>query len=182
MVAKLKEMKCSIESTESLTSRLKVVISSSVYMTINPRASSFVASSSCLVELLLVIFWAVFTGFSRLFVVANKRGFFMPLQEFVVHFKTGKNLWLNLKTLLFVFGSSKADDGFENTLKWHCRRLCYNLTIVMFTSMRNLTLVFNSQFHPKYFASLTNQNARFYSIMRFNRKYPERLQKRIREF
>ena len=29
-----------------------------------------------------------------------------------------------------------------------------------------LTLVFNSQFHAKYFASLTNQNAIFYSIMR----------------
>ena len=29
------------------------------------------------------------------------------------------------------------------------------------------TLVFNSQFLTKYLASLTNQNARFYSIMRF---------------
>ena len=98
-------MKCSIVGTESLTSRLKVVISSSVYMTINSGASSFATSSSCLVEL-----------FSLVRCCQQKR-FFMPLQEFVVHFKTGKNLWLNLKTLLFVFGSSKGDDGFENTLK-----------------------------------------------------------------
>ena len=32
----------------------------------------------------------------------------------------------------------------------------------------SLSLVFNSQFHVKYLASLTNQNARVYSIMRFN--------------
>ena len=31
----------------------------------------------------------------------------------------------------------------------------------------SLSLVFNSQFHAKYLASLTNQNGRFYSIMRF---------------
>ena len=30
-----------------------------------------------------------------------------------------------------------------------------------------VTLVCNSQFHAKYFASLTNKNARFHSIMRF---------------
>ena len=41
----------------------------------------------------------------------------MPLQEFVVHFETGKNLWLTFKMLFFVFGSSIGDNGFENTFK-----------------------------------------------------------------
>ena len=68
-------------------------------MAIDPGTSSVVASSSCLVELLLAIFWAVFTGFSRFLVVAGE----MPLQEFVVHFKTGKNLWLTLKNALVCF-------------------------------------------------------------------------------
>ena len=26
---------------------------------------------------------------------------------------------------------SKGDNGFENTLQWHCRKLCYNLTIIV---------------------------------------------------
>ena len=68
-------------------------------MTIDSGTSSVVASSSCLVELLLAIFWAVFTGFSRCLVVAGE----MPLQEFVVHFKTGKNLWLTLKNAFVRF-------------------------------------------------------------------------------
>ena len=41
---------------------------------IDPGTSSVVASSSRVVELLLAIFWAVFTGFSRFFVVASERG------------------------------------------------------------------------------------------------------------
>ena len=82
-------MKCPSESTDSLTWQLKVFISSSVYMTIDPDTSSVAAYSSCLVELLLAIFWALFAGFSRFLVVVSERGFFMPLQEFVVHFKTG---------------------------------------------------------------------------------------------
>ena len=68
-------MKCPSESTESLTSRLNLFIYSSVYMTIDLGTSSVVASSSCLAELLLAIFWAVFTGFSRFLVVASDRGF-----------------------------------------------------------------------------------------------------------
>ena len=44
-------------------SSLKVFISSSVYVTIDLGTSSVVASPSCLVELLLVISCAVFTGF-----------------------------------------------------------------------------------------------------------------------
>ena len=70
-MAKLKEMKCPSESTESLTTRLKVFISSSVDMTIDPGTSSVVASSSCLVELFLAIVWAVYTWFSRFLVVAS---------------------------------------------------------------------------------------------------------------
>ena len=67
LVAKLKEIKCPSQSTESLKSRWKVFISSSVYMTIDPGTSSVVATLFCLVELLLAIFWAVFTGFSRFY-------------------------------------------------------------------------------------------------------------------
>ena len=69
-------------------------------MTIYPVTSSVVASSSCLVELLLAILWAAFTGFSRF---RERKRFFMPLQEFVVHFKTGKNLWLTLKNAFVCF-------------------------------------------------------------------------------
>ena len=54
---------------------LKVFISSSVYVTIDPGTSSVVASPSCLVELLLAIFCAVFTGFFCFLVVASERGF-----------------------------------------------------------------------------------------------------------
>ena len=96
-MAKLEETKCPGERTESLTSRLKVFISSSVYMT------TVIASSSCSVKLLLAISWAVFTGFSRFLVLVSERGFFIPLQEFVVRFKTGKNLWLTLKNAFVRF-------------------------------------------------------------------------------
>ena len=44
-------------------SSLKVFISSSVYVTSDPGTSSVIASPSCLVELLLAIFCAVFIGF-----------------------------------------------------------------------------------------------------------------------
>ena len=57
-------------------SSLKVFISSSIYVAIDPGTSSFVASPSCLVELLLAIFWAVFTVFSCLLVVANEKVFY----------------------------------------------------------------------------------------------------------
>ena len=75
-MAKLKEIKCPSESTDSLTSRLKVFISSSVYMTIDPGTSSVAAYSSYLVELSLAIFWALFAGFSRFLVFASERGFY----------------------------------------------------------------------------------------------------------
>ena len=56
-------------------SSLKVFISSSVYVTIDPGTSSVVASPSCLVELLLAIFCAVFTGVFCFLVVPSERGF-----------------------------------------------------------------------------------------------------------
>ena len=94
-------------------SSLKVFFSSPVYVTIDPSTSSVVASPFCLVELWLAIFWAMFTRFSSSLVVASE----MPLREFVVQFKTRKNLWLTIKLLLFVLNSSKGDNGFENILK-----------------------------------------------------------------
>ena len=68
-------------------------------MIIDPGTSSVVTSSSCLLEPLLDIFWA--RRIHRIFLLSRCRErnrFFMALQEFVVHFKRGKNLWL---TLLF---------------------------------------------------------------------------------
>ena len=56
-------------------SSLKVFISSSVYVTIDPGTCSAVFSPSCLVELLLAIFCALFTGFFCFLVVASERGF-----------------------------------------------------------------------------------------------------------
>ena len=57
-------------------SSLKVFISSSVNVTIDPGSSSVASSSSCLVELLLAICCAVFAGVFRFLVVASERGFF----------------------------------------------------------------------------------------------------------
>ena len=67
----------------------KVFISSSVYVTIDPGTSSVVASPSCLVELNLP-----FSGpCSQDFIAFS----WSPLQEFVVQFKTRKNLRVTLK-------------------------------------------------------------------------------------
>ena len=85
-------MKCPSESTESLTSRLKVFIFSSVYLTINPGTSSVEASRSCLVELSLAILGVVYTGSVKLSCYRKRKRFYMPLQELVVHFKSEKNL------------------------------------------------------------------------------------------
>ena len=90
-------------------SSLKVFISSSVYVTIDPGTSSVVASPFCLVELWLAIFWAVFTGFSCFLVVANERGFYASPRIC--------SSVQNKETVLFVFNSSKGDNDFENILK-----------------------------------------------------------------
>ena len=41
----------------------------------------------------------------------------MPLQEFVVHFETGKTYGSLSKRFFFVFGSSIGDNGFENAFE-----------------------------------------------------------------
>ena len=69
------------------------------------------------------------------------------------------------KELLFVFGSSKGDNGFENVSKWHGWKT--SLQLLCWCETMSLNPVFNSQFHDEYVAPLTNQSARFYSIMRF---------------
>ena len=66
----------------------------------------------------------------------ERKRFFMPLREFVVQFKTRKNVRLTIKTLLFVLNSLKGDNGFENILKWHCRKPFYQLLLY-----ENLTIV-----------------------------------------
>ena len=85
-------------------SSLKIFISSSVYLAIDPGTSSDVASKSCLVKLLLAIFCAVLTGFFCFLVVASERGFLCHSRTFSsaqskeeppVHFE---------KRRLFVFG------------------------------------------------------------------------------
>ena len=120
-------------------SSLKVFISSSVYVTLDPGPSSVVASPSCLVELLLAIFCALFAGVFFFFAFSLSR----TKEVFYASSRTcslaqskeepSGSLW---KTLLFVFGSWKGDNGFENIFKWQCRKnvlqlLCYNLTTVV---------------------------------------------------
>ena len=102
LVAKLKEIKCPSKSTESLKSRWKVFIPFSVYMTIDLGTSSAVAS--CLVWL---NFFLPFSGPCSQDFLA-----FMPLQEFVVHFKTGKNLWLTLQNAFVRFSLFKRCQWF----------------------------------------------------------------------
>ena len=96
-------------------SSLKVFISS-VYVTINP-GTSVVASPSCLVELLLAIFCAVFTGFFAFSLSPAKEVFYasprtsssaQSKEEPPAHFE---------KRFFFVFGSWKGDSSFENILK-----------------------------------------------------------------
>ena len=91
-------------------SSLKVFISSSVYVTIDPGTCSVVASPSCLVELNLP-----FSGpCSQDFLAFS----LSPLQEFDVQFKTRKNLRVTLKkNALVFFGSSKDDNGVKTFLR-----------------------------------------------------------------
>ena len=84
--------------------------------TLKCKYAAIVASPCCLVELLLAIFWAVFTGFACFLVVTSEINFFMPFQEFVVQFKTRKNLRLTLKNAFVCFCLYKNGNGFENIL------------------------------------------------------------------
>ena len=92
---------------------LKVFISSSVYVAIDPGPSSVFASPFCLVELWLAIqFWAVSTGFSCFLVVASERGFFYASpricssvqnkEEPPAHFKKRFCLFLTLQKVTMV--------------------------------------------------------------------------------
>ena len=87
---------------------LKVFISSSVYVTIDPGASSVVASPSCLVELLHCVHRVFFL------VVASERGFLCPSknlqfssvqsnEEPLAHFEKHVCLFLALGKVTMVF-------------------------------------------------------------------------------
>ena len=140
-MAKLKEIKFPSESTESLTSRLKVVIGQST-LALLPL------SLLCLVQLNFCLpfsgpcsqdFLAFSLSQAKEVFYASPRicSSFQYREEPLAHFE---------KRFCLVFGSKK----------WHCRKLCYHLTIdVMFMYLRNYRI-----------ASMTNQNARFYPTMR----------------
>ena len=104
-------------------SSLKVFIFSSVYVTIDPGTSPL-----SLLRLVWLKFclpfsgpcWQDFLAFSmswakEVFFYASPRicGSLPNKEDAPAYFE---------KTLLFVFGSSKGDNGFENNLKWHCRK------------------------------------------------------------
>ena len=82
---------------------LKVFISSSVYVTIDPDISSVFASPSRLVELNLPFSGPCSRDFLPFSLSRAKEVFFMPLQEFVVQFKTRKNLRLTLENAFVCF-------------------------------------------------------------------------------
>ena len=81
----------------------------SVYKTIDSGISSVVASSTCLVEVLLAIFWAVFTGFFSLsrakeVFYASPRicSSFQNREELFVHFEKRCCLFLALQKVAMV--------------------------------------------------------------------------------
>ena len=91
-------------------SSLKVFISSSAYVTIDPGTSFVVASPFCLVELCLAIFWAVFTGFSCFSSRAKEVFYASPRicssvqnkEESPAHFKKRFCLFLTLQKVTMV--------------------------------------------------------------------------------
>ena len=87
-------------------------------MAIDPDTSSVLASSSCSVELLLAIFWG---RVHRIFFLS-----LMCLQEFVIHFKTGKNLWLTLKNAFVQKVTMVLKTRYNNIVENF-----YNLTIIL---------------------------------------------------
>ena len=66
-------------------------------MTIDPGTSSVVASLSCLVELLLAIFWAVFTGCSRFYASLRICSSFRNREEPMAHYQKRFCLFLALQ-------------------------------------------------------------------------------------
>ena len=115
---KLKEMKCPSKSTESLTSRVKEFMSSFVYMTVDTGTSSVVAQ---LLRLVWLNFCLPFSGPCSqdflAFSLSRAKEVFYASSRICSLFQNGENFWLALKNALLVFGSSKGDNGFENTLK-----------------------------------------------------------------
>ena len=99
-------------------SSLKVFITSSVYVAINPGTSSVVVSPFCLVERLLAIFWALFTGFSCFLVVGSERGFYAApricssvqnKEEPPGHFEKHFCLFLGLQKVIMVLKTFQND-------------------------------------------------------------------------
>ena len=130
-------MKCPSASIESLTSRLKVFISFSVYMTIDPGTSSAVASSSCLVELFSAchflgrvhrIFLFLLPPAKVVFYASPRIcGSFQNREEPLIHFEKRSCFFLAFQKVTLVLKTVKSDIV-ENFF--------YNLTIVaMFTMM-----------------------------------------------
>ena len=117
-----------------LTTRLKVFISSSVDMTIDPGTSSVVASSSCLVELFLDIVWAVFTWFSRFLVVASVfwNHIVLKRDQFVICMN-----FFGIDTSLVFFRNACLVFLGKNCRLAFFPRLC----ILFFSSMRFLVLL-----------------------------------------
>ena len=73
--------------------------------------------------------------------------------------KHGQSYTIESSTTLFVPCAKKTLKNFVTIWRYLlCLHRCETIP---------LSLFFNSQFHAKYFASLINQNAKFYSIMRF---------------
>ena len=112
-------------------------------MTIDPGTSSVVASSSCSVELLLAIFWAVFTRFSHFLVFASERGFLRLSKNFWFISKQGKPL-AHFEKRSF-FGSSKGDKpvwfSFAMLIWFSAAR-----TVVWLSSLVSAILFFSNAF------------------------------------
>ena len=125
-------------------SSLKVFISSSVYVTINPGTSSVVASLFCFVELCLAIFWAMFTGFSCFLIVASEEVFYASpricssvqnKEEPPAHFKKCFCLFSTLQKVTMVL-KTLLNDIVENLFCSCCVRGCLHDTGATFAPER----------------------------------------------
>ena len=127
-------------------------------MTIYPGTSSVVASLSCFVELLLATFWTVFREFSRFLVGASERGFLRLSKNFVVHFKTEKNLWLTLKNAFVCFWLFKRWQWFLKHFKMTLQK-----TLLQFDDSCHV-YVNARQYH---FASFSTSNSTLSTSLRW---------------
>ena len=98
-------------------------------MTIDPGTSSVVASLSCLVELLLAIFWAVFTGFSRFYASPRICSSFRNREEPMAHFQKRFCLFLALQKVKMVLLKTlwQFDDscyGYVEAKQYHFMHKC----------------------------------------------------------